>query len=137
MPEYTMYKVEDMDRAFRWADQSITKALPAGPVVMKLCRELRTPEQNDKLWPMCRDFEPIEFNGKKWKAENWKCFLLSAFNGEMPAVGLLGEPVSMSLSTSKLSKKRFAELVEFIYATGSDRGVVWSDPALKAYEELR
>ena len=50
--------------------------------------------------------------------------------------GLLGEPVSMSLSSSGMSKKEFAELIEFIYSEGSTRGGVrWSEKAHSIYEE--
>jgi hypothetical protein len=135
MPSITVKDVREIDAALRWADRNTTSGLSGGPVVITLGREPRNNDQNAKLWAMLKDFTPIEFNGRKWDAESWKAFILSAFNQEMPAVGLNGEPVSMGLSSSKLSKKRFAELIEFIYATGSDRGVKWSEPALAAYKE--
>jgi hypothetical protein len=122
--------------AVDWVRRNMQKGLEAGPVVITLGREERSSKQNDKAWPMYRDFEPILFNGRHWKAEQWKNFLMSAFNQEMPAIGLLGEPVSMTRSTSSLSKKRFAEFIEFIYAEGSNRGVRWSEPALEFYESI-
>lgn len=127
----------EINELLNWVDDMCTKALKGGTVVVTLGREERTGKQNDKAWPMYRDFEPIEFNGRTWKDWQWKNFLISAFNQEMPAVGLLGEPVSMTKSTSGLSKKRFIEFIEFIYAEGSNRGVRWSEPSLKAYEEYR
>jgi hypothetical protein len=74
--------------------------------------------------------------GKKWKAEEWKCFLVSAFNDEVPAIGLRGEPVSLGLSTSKIGKRRFSDFIEFIYSEGSEMGVKWSEPSLAYYEEI-
>jgi hypothetical protein len=136
MPEFKIETPSDIDRAFVWADGLITKALQAGTVVMELRRETRTKEQNDKAWPMFRDFEPITFMDKKWKAEEWKCFLVSAFNDEVPAIGLRGEPVSLGLSTSKIGKRRFSDFIEFIYAEGSEMGVKWSEPSLAYYEEI-
>jgi hypothetical protein len=136
MPEFKIETPSDIDRAFVWADGLITKALQAGTVVMELRRETRTKEQNDKAWPMFRDFEPIIFMGKKWKSEEWKCFLVSAFNNEVPATGLRGEPVSLGLSTSKVGKRRFSDFIEFIYAEGSEMGVKWSEPSLAYYEEM-
>lgn len=126
----------EINELLNWVDLNCTKGLKAGPVVITLGREERTSRQNDKAWPMYRDFEQIEFNGRKWKDWQWKNFLISAFNQEMPAVGLLGEPVSMTQSTSGLSKKRFAEFIEFIYAEGSNRGVAWSEPAMVFYESI-
>ena len=120
-------------------DHACTQALYNGPVevIIKRPDNPRNLDQNAKLWAMLKDFEPIEFNGRKWKADQWKCFVTSALNQEMPAVGLLGEPVTMTTSTSKLSKKRFAELIEFIYSVGSDKGVVWSEKALDIYDEYK
>ena len=85
--------------------------------------------------PMYRCFEPVLFNGQLWKDKHWKNFLLSAFNDEIPAVGFNGEPVPMNLSTSNMSKRRFSEFIEFVYAAGAERDVSWSDPAIKFYEE--
>lgn len=135
MASITITETTQIDAALRWVDRNTTSGLCDGPVVVTLGRESRTLDQNAKLWPMLNDFRPIVFNEKTWSAEQWKAFIMSAFNMEMPAVGLNGEPVSMGLSTKKLSKKRFSELIEFIYAAGSDRGVKWSEPAMKVYEE--
>ena len=133
--KYKISDVSGIDKFFNWADPLITRALIAGDVIITLGRESRNNDQNAKLWAMCKDFEPIEFNGMKWKYSAWKCFLLSAFRDEMPCAGLLGEPVSMSLSSSGMSKKEFAELIEFIYSEGSTRGVRWSEKAHSIYEE--
>lgn len=138
MPEFEIENITDIDKAFRWADPLIAKALKAGKVIMELRREIRSDEQNDKAWPMYRDFSRhAVLGGKKWKDEDWKSFLMSAFNNELPAVGLLGEPVMLGLSTKRLSKKRFSEFIEFIYAAGAEYKVVWSEPSLAFYEEMQ
>jgi hypothetical protein len=130
MPEFKIETPSDIDRAFIWADGLITKALQAGTVVMELRRETRTKEQNDKA-------SRIELSGRNdWSDEAWKCFLISAFNNEVPAIGLRGEPVSLGLSTSKIGKRRFSDFIEFIYSEGSEMGVKWSEPSLAYYQEL-
>jgi hypothetical protein len=128
---------ESMAKMGKWLFSMITRAIVAGPVIITLGRETRTKEQNRKLWPMCTDFEPVLFNGRLWKKEDWKCFLISAFRKEMPVVGLLGEPVSISLKTSSMGKKDFSEFIEFIYSEGARWGVVWSEQSLEVYEEYR
>ena len=133
--KYKISDVSGIDKFFNWADPLITRALAAGDVIITLGRESRSNDQNAKLWAMCKDFETVEFNGRNWNQEAWKCFLLSAFRHEMPCVGLLGEPVSMSLSSSNMGKKEFADLIEFIYSEGSRRGVMWSEKANSIYQE--
>jgi hypothetical protein len=39
------------------------------------------------------------------------------------------------ISTSKMSKQRFSDLLEIINAFGAEQGVKWSDPALEAFAE--
>ncbi len=134
-PEKTVTEHVQINKLLDWVDRNVTKALYSGPVVVSLGREGRSTLQNDKAWPMYRCFEPVLFNGRYWKEWQWKNFLMSAFNQEVPPVGFYGEPVPMCLSTSKMSKKRFSEFIEFVYAAGSERDVVWSDPAIKFYQE--
>jgi hypothetical protein len=43
--------------------------------------------------------------------------------------------VVLGMSTSKMTKKVFCDLIELIYAFGSENGVKWSEKALKHYEE--
>jgi hypothetical protein len=45
--------------------------------------------------------------------------------------------VVVGMSTSKMHKPEFSNLIEFIYAFGASQGVDWSEPALKAYEQYR
>jgi hypothetical protein len=139
------YKIDtpsDLDKAFQSIDRNATRVLNEQPceIILRRYEEPRNRAQNKKLWAMLGDFVRcrVEISGRNdWTQENWKCFIMSAFNGEMPAVGLNGEPVTMGSSTSRLSKKRFAELIEFIYATGTMRCVKWSETAQAVYDEYK
>ena len=51
--------------------------------------------------------------------------------------GLYGGGVAVGASTSKMSKKKFSEFVEFIYSEGTERGVMWSEPSLDTYASYR
>lgn len=139
MPDWLIQKGEHtrIDGALVHIERLLTEGLHTGAMLLGLYteEEKRCVIQNRKLWAMLRDFKPVIFNNGTWQPEDWKCFLMSAFNSEMPVVGLNGEPVMLNTSTSTLGKKRFSEFIEFIYAEGTNRGVVWSDPAMKAYEE--
>ena len=48
-------------------------------------------------------------------------------------MGLEGEVVALGYKTSRLGKKDFCSLIEYMYSEGSSRGVVWSEKALEAY----
>jgi hypothetical protein len=140
MTSRTIKEHSEINVLLNAVDFACTKALYSGPVevVIQRPKDPRSLSQNKKLWALCGDFtaSKIEIGGRhNWTPEDWKCFLMSAFNSEMPVFGLNGEPVMLGLSTSKLSKKRFSELVEFIHATGSDKGVRWSEPSILIYEQ--
>lgn len=44
------------------------------------------------------------------------------------AEGLHGGFVFLGMRTSKMKKSEVIDLIELIYAEGSERGVVWTDP---------
>lgn len=106
----------------------------------------RSPEQNDKLWPMLRD---IARQVKHWHTNergdwvlglmdeaSWKAVLTAAFERDTRmALGLDGGTVMVGASTSKYSQRRFAELIEFIYAAGAERDVQWSEKSKQTYRD--
>ena len=118
------------------AKAAIDKA-PEGYVVA-IGPETRSQEQNRKLWAMLRDVaEQAVFNGRQYTPDHWKIFMVSGFRQEMPHKGLNNEPVMLSTSTRVMTKSDFSDFIEYIYATGIDLGVIFSDPALAVYEEYK
>lgn len=125
-----------INRLLNWVDANTTKRLYSTSVTIVI--DPRTNSQNSKMWPMLKDFETsrVCISGRDdWSKEEWKCFLMSAFNSEVPVPGINGEPVNLGTSTRHLSKKRFSEFIEFIYAMGTQYGVKWSEEALAIYDE--
>lgn len=97
--------------------------IKAGPLT-------RTLEQNSVQWPYLDAFSkqlqwPV--NGKlvTMTDDEWKDVLTAAFNQETVrlAMGLNGGVVMLGLRTSKMSKKRFSEWIDFLKAVAADRGV--------------
>lgn len=75
--------------------------------------------------------EEIEWAGKKRDLEIWKRLLVAAWcrvRGEqieiLPAIDGHGFDL-IPARTSKLNKKECADLIEFIYAYGSENGIIW------------
>lgn len=91
----------------------------------------RTLDQNSKLWPMLADVATqIEYHGEFRTPEEWKGLFMHACGKEvrfLPALDGKGF-VPFGMSSSKLGKSDFSQLIEFILAWGAENGVVWSDP---------
>lgn len=109
-------------------------------VISRDSLELRSNDQNKLLWPLLNDFsKQVEHYGEKYSAEDWKDILTSAFEGCMRFGRTLDGRgmIAFGAKTSKYSKKKFSEFIEFIYAEGSERGVMWSDKSNETLGEVR
>src|SRR5512135_1821232 len=102
---------------------------PAG-LVVQIKEQTRTTDQNAAMWPLLTEFSrqllwPVNGSMTKLTPEEWKDVLTAAFQRETArlAMGLDGGVVMLGLRTSKMGKKRFSELLEFIHAVAADRGV--------------
>lgn len=102
----------------------------------------RTPTQNAKMWPMLRDFArqvdwPHTSEGGNWVIArmpelSWKSVLTAGFEKETAmAQGWDGGTVMVGASTSNYGVRRMAEFIDWLYAAGSEKGVVWSEKALE------
>lgn len=95
--------------------------------------DARTTEQNKKMWAMLGDISrqiPWNVDGRKQyiSADDWKVILTAGLRrNTRQAEGIEGGVVLLGESTSKMTKKEFALLVEFIYFVGSEKGVKWSE----------
>jgi hypothetical protein len=119
--------------------EMVNKGLEIGPVVVTLSRPNRTIEQNNKLWPMLTDIaKQVVWYGQKYSKEDWKDMITSALiPDQRVAPGLNGGVVLLGMSTSRMNKKEFSDLIELINAFGAQQGVQWSEKALECYENYR
>lgn len=90
----------------------------------------RNTSQNALLWVLLSAFaDQLEWpvNGRmvKLTADDWKDLLTAAYRRETQrvAMGIDGGMVMLGMRTSKLNKREFAELIEFIQSVAVDRGV--------------
>jgi hypothetical protein len=100
----------------------------------------RTLDQNAKLWPMLKNVsEQVNWYGHWLKPDEWKDVFSASLKAELKVVPTIQGTgfVVLGLRTSKMSKKKFADLIEFIYAFGAEQNVVWSEKAVASYELLR
>lgn len=139
-PEFKITAEADIPRAMEWANNLIRRGLKGGPVMLRTGRESRSIEQNNRLWPSLNDVaRQIDWprgTGLMRSKDDWKVIFMSAFNNEVNVIqGMNGELINLSLSTSSLPKRDFADLITFIQIKGDEWGVKWSDPALKLFDE--
>ena len=116
----------------------INRGLFKGVVEVVLQRPARSLSQNRKMWPMLTDVsKQVNWYGEKLDNEDWKDVCMSSLNKQRAVPGIDGGFVGLSKRTSKLDKEGFAQLIEVIYAFGSDQNVAWSEPALQTYSKYR
>ena len=116
----------------------IWRGLRSGEVVVTLGRKKRSNDQNAKLWPMLTDISrQVDWFGRKHSPDQWKDIITGSFEHCEFVPGIDGQMIMLGGRTSKYSKARFSELIEYIYAFGADKQVRWSEPALKAFEQYR
>ena len=116
------------------------KGLQAGPVEIAVRRpsKKRSLDQNARLWAVLTDVsKQVEWYGRHLSKEAWKDIFTAALERQDVVPGLEGGFVMIGGRTSKMTKKRFADLLTIIDAFGADHGVRWSDPALRVFEEYR
>lgn len=95
----------------------------------------RTLDQNAKLWPMLQDVSrQVVWYGQKLTEEEWKDVFSAALKQQKAVPGIEGGFVVCGQSTSKLTKREFADLIEIIYAFGANQtpAVQWSEPKDKS-----
>lgn len=96
--------------------------------------EARNGEQNDKMWAMLTDISrqvewPVNGQMQLMGKEDWKDVLSAGLaQGQRVAQGVEGGFVMLGSHTSRMSKKRMAQLIELIQFFGDSKGVRWSAP---------
>lgn len=132
----TISKPEDIQPALQCAFSMISKGLEAGAVVLTLGREGRSTDQNSRLWATLKDVsDQVNWYGQFLTPEDWKHVFSAALEKQKLVPGIDGGFVMCGISTSKMSKQKFSDLLEIINAFGAQQGVKWSDPALEAFAE--
>ena len=121
---YILVHTEARQRAM-----AAVKTAPDGFVTV-ICEPTRNLDQNAAQWPILQAFaEQLQWpvNGKleTLTPEEWKDILTAAFERETVrvAMGLDGGMVMLGQRTSKYSKGKFSEWLEFLHATASARGI--------------
>lgn len=113
--------------ARRRACQAVAEA-PDGYTVT-LAEPTRNLEQNAKLWASLADIsEQVVWHGKRLSPEDWKHVFTASLRKLTVVPNLDGTGfVALGLSTSRMTKREFSDLIELIAAFGAEHGVMWSN----------
>jgi hypothetical protein len=100
---------------------------PADAVV-NIRAATRSTDQNALMWAILSDISRAKPEGRCHTPETWKALFMHALGHSVRfEMGLNGEPFPVGFRSSHLSKAQMTDLIEFIYAWGSERGIRWSD----------
>lgn len=126
-------------------------------VLIEFMRPRRNSLSNRKLHALIGDIHKqaiLELDGESrpmsgYKSDVCKAFMVKWFDMDLKEVGeplsrsgyrvvdpLDGELVYVRPSTKDMSQKEACKFIEWLYAWGCNHGVVFSDPAMKYYEEF-
>lgn len=95
--------------------------------------ELRSVEQNKLMWALLADFAnqvqwPVNGVLTRISPQDFKDIFSAALGKHNRiAQGIDGGFVFLGMRTSKMNKEQMTELLEFILAEGTTRGVKWTD----------
>jgi hypothetical protein len=137
--DYQEIKIQNLTvvrERMNYAWKLVNEMLHGGTVIVTLGREKRTLSQNRKLWPMLSDVcEQVDWYGFDMDTEDWKHLFTALQEKQRIVPGIEGGMVGLGKSTSKMSKRKFAELIEIIYAFGAEKNVEWSEKSTTMIEE--
>jgi hypothetical protein len=108
--------------------RKLVDSAPHGSV-FNIREATRTNDQNDKMWAMLSDVSRAKPDGRCHTTDMWKAIFMNACGHEVQFTeGLNGEPFPIGFRSSKLNKSQMSDLIECIYAYGSEKGVEWTEP---------
>jgi hypothetical protein len=104
-------------------------------LVLEIRPESKTRDQEMKYHAMIGDIaKQAQHMGAKWGSDDWKRLLIDGYAREtgkthgkiIPNLDSTGV-VEVGVQSRKFSRAEGGEFIEWLYAWGSDRGIVWAD----------
>ena len=109
--------------------EMVKRAVEGGAVELVIKRPKRSDEQNAKMWAMLGDVSrQVKWYGQDLTPEDWKHVFTASLTKQRAVPGIDGGFVVLGVSTRDKPKEWFSDLFQVIYAFGSEKGVIWSDP---------
>jgi hypothetical protein len=93
-------------------------------------KQTRTSEQNRKMWAMLTEISvQATLRDQRWTPEQWKAIFMQELGYKVEVLPTLDEKswFPCGHQSSKMSTSQMAELIELMYAEGTQRGVKFAD----------
>lgn len=137
MEHYPKYFLRNADIRARAAQQIAGLPLDADkPLVVEVKELTRSLDQSAKFHAMCADVSrQLSYMGRALTPEQWKILFISghAIATKQPSEvvpGLEGEFCNIRESSARMSVKRMASLIEYVYAYATEREVRFYERAV-------
>lgn len=92
--------------------------------VLTIREATRSTDQNALLWSVLSDISRAKPEGRCHTPEVWKCLFMSACGHAVQfEMGLDGRPFPVGFRSSRLTKRQFSDLIEFIYSWCAEKGL--------------
>jgi hypothetical protein len=104
-------------------------------MIVKISEPTRSLDANAALWAMLNDISrQVVWHGRKLDSESWKHVFTSSLKKMDVVPNLEGTGfVALGLSTSKMTKREFSDLLELINAFAAERGVKFTEPTTEPW----
>lgn len=102
---------------------------PPAELVIRPHRNIRSLEQNAKLWALLHEVaDQVEWYGKKLSPESWKEIFSASLKKQTAVPSIDGDSfVILGASTSRMTVGEMSNMIELILAFGTERGVKFAD----------
>lgn len=89
----------------------------------------RTLDQNSHFWAAMTDLSVSKPEGRLHTPDMWKALIMKACGHEVQFIeGLDGNPFPVGFSSSRLTKKQMADVLDWAYSYGAEHGVQFNHP---------
>ena len=114
-----------------WAETIKPALVDKKRLVLEVRTETRSTQSNAMMWSILTDLSrQVIWHGQKLAPSDWKTMATAALKRQRVVPGLDGGFVVLGDSTSKMTVGEMSELIEFLYALGSQHEVRWSRTSL-------
>lgn len=87
----------------------------------------RNLNQNAALWAALEDISAqVVWHGQKYSPEDWKDIITAGLKTQRFAPGIEGGLVALGISTSRMKRQEFSDLLEYVSWFGAREGVRFS-----------
>jgi hypothetical protein len=90
--------------------------------------QIRTVDQNKLMWALLTDLaNQVVWHGNRLDPTEWKYVMTAALKRQKVVPGIDGGFVVIGQSTSRMNKQELSEVIELVYAFGSQQGVSFQE----------